>query len=80
MSHLAKRVHIYEQGPRAGFQIESAALTTDCKVSIINAPLKASGQNMQLTSGVFSLCNNHRTHWGTTLPALYNQPTSTIQT
>ena len=56
MSDLPKFVHIYEQGPREGFQIESASIQTDDKVRFIDALSETGVQKMQITS--------FQEHWG----------------
>ena len=37
MTDLPRRVHIYEEGPREGFQIEKGPIATARKIELINA-------------------------------------------
>lgn len=52
MSDIPKFVHIYEQGPREGFQIESALIKTEDKVRFIDALSETGVQKIQITSFV----------------------------
>jgi hydroxymethylglutaryl-CoA lyase len=52
VSDLPKFVHIYEQGPREGFQIESAMIKTADKIRLIDALSETGVQKMQITSFV----------------------------
>ena len=52
MSDLPQRVHITEEGPREGFQIEKGPIATACKIELIDA-LSATGlERLQVVSFV----------------------------
>ncbi|MBI4641366.1 MAG: hydroxymethylglutaryl-CoA lyase, partial [Candidatus Tectomicrobia bacterium] len=50
MADYPKFVHITEEGPREGFQIESVNITTDDKVRLIDALSETGVKRMQITS------------------------------
>jgi hydroxymethylglutaryl-CoA lyase len=52
MSDLPKSIRIHEEGPREGFQIESAAIPTARKVELINALSQTGLHHMQIVSFV----------------------------
>lgn len=52
MADLPKRVHIKEEGPREGFQIEKGAITTARKVELIDALSKTGLKHIQIVSFV----------------------------
>jgi hydroxymethylglutaryl-CoA lyase len=52
MSDLPRFVHINEEGPREGFQIESAAIPTDRKIALIDALSETGVRHIQVTSFV----------------------------
>lgn len=52
MSDLPKAVTINEDGPREGFQIESASIATDRKVELINALSETGLKEIQIASFV----------------------------
>ncbi len=49
---LPKRVHIYEEGPREGFQIEKGAIATERKIELIDALSKTGLTKIQIVSFV----------------------------
>lgn len=52
MADLPKAVHIQEEGPREGFQIEKGAITTARKVELIDALSKTGLKHIQIVSFV----------------------------
>ena len=49
---LPKRVHIYEEGPREGFQIEKGPIATARKIELIDALSKTGLTDIQIVSFV----------------------------
>lgn len=52
MSDLPKTVHITEEGPREGFQIEKAAIPTARKIALIDALSQTGLDRIQIVSFV----------------------------
>ena len=52
MTDLPKRVFVKEEGPREGFQIESAAITTAEKIALINSLSQTGLKHIQIVSFV----------------------------
>jgi hydroxymethylglutaryl-CoA lyase len=52
MSNMPKSVHINEEGPREGFQIESADIPTDRKVALIDMLSETGVKHIQIVSFV----------------------------
>jgi hydroxymethylglutaryl-CoA lyase len=52
MSDLPRFVHINEEGPREGFQIESAAIPTNRKIELVDALSNTGVRHIQVTSFV----------------------------
>ena len=52
MSDLPKAIHIHEEGPREGFQIEKNLIPTDRKVELINALAQTGVEDIQIVSFV----------------------------
>jgi hydroxymethylglutaryl-CoA lyase len=52
MSDLAKKVHITEEGPREGFQIEKGAIPTARKIALIDALSRTGLDRIQIVSFV----------------------------
>jgi hydroxymethylglutaryl-CoA lyase len=52
MSDLPNRVHITEEGPREGFQIEKAAIPTERKIALIDALSQTGLDRIQIVSFV----------------------------
>jgi hydroxymethylglutaryl-CoA lyase len=52
MSDYPKKIHINEEGPREGFQIESASIPTRDKVELINALSETGVKHIQVVSFV----------------------------
>ncbi len=52
MSDFPTHIHINEEGPREGFQIESSSISTKCKVHLINALSQTGVKHIQVVSFV----------------------------
>ena len=52
MSDLPSAVHINEEGPREGFQIEKGKIATDRKIALINALSHTGINHIQIVSFV----------------------------
>ena len=52
MTSLPKRIHIFEEGPREGFQIEKGPITTARKIELIDALSKTGLDHIQIVSFV----------------------------
>ncbi len=52
MSDFPKHVHIHEEGPREGFQIEPGPIPTERKIELINALAETGLQDIQIVSFV----------------------------
>ncbi|WP_347337868.1 hydroxymethylglutaryl-CoA lyase [Sphingobium sp. LB126] len=52
MNDLPKEIHIKEEGPREGFQIESAAIPTSHKIGLVNALSQTGLKHIQIVSFV----------------------------
>ena len=52
MSDLPKSVHIYEQGPREGFQFEKGVIPTARKIELVDALSRTGLKQIQVCSFV----------------------------
>ena len=52
MSDIPKKVHIFEEGPREGFQIEKGPIPTERKVELIDALSETGVEHIQIVSFV----------------------------
>ncbi|MGE0516668.1 MAG: hydroxymethylglutaryl-CoA lyase, partial [Hyphomicrobiaceae bacterium] len=52
MSDLPKKVHVHEEGPREGFQIEPGPIPTSDKIRLIEALAETGLQHIQACSFV----------------------------